>query len=202
MRHCRTGIPYSRAHRFKRICSNKKDFDSNCARITSVLRKHKYPERIIDDSVNRADMFDRPKLLKKRPPVREHHTNLVITHSTSIPNVSSILENHHNTLALSDRLKRVFVEPPRVVYRRSTNLGDILTKSTLNPIRATGCGPCNKPLCQICLYMRTTQNAISTASDFSIQMKGNFTCDSASIVYLLECTRSGQQYTVQTPFRI
>lgn len=144
----------------------KEDFDHNCAQMKKVLLKQKYPEKIIDDAITRADMLDRTEILKNQSSSREHKTNLILTHSASLPKVSAILKKHHNILTQSDRLKRIFVEPPRVVYRRNTNLRDILTKSTLNPRQGTGCRPCNKPRCQVCPYIRTTQKATSTASNF------------------------------------
>lgn len=204
VRHCKTGIPYSQAHRFKRICSNKEDFSANCALMKDALLKQKYPAKIIDDAVNRAGELNRADILKAKLPDSEQCTNLILTHSASVPQVSAILRKHHNILAQSDRLKRIFVEPPRVVYRRNKNLRDSLTKSTLNPSRGTGCMPCNKSRCQVCPHMRTTQKATSTASNFSVQIKGNFTCDTANVIYLLECTICSQQYIGQTetPFRI
>ena len=52
--------------------------------------------------------------------------------------------------------------------------------------------------------MTTTQRAASTASDYYVNVRGNFNCDTANVVYLLECTICGQQYIGQTetPFRM
>lgn len=204
VRHCKTAIPYSQAHRFRRICSNQADFDSNCRELKTALLNKKYPEKVIDDAIVRANQLDRNEICKKKAPNGNPQTNLVLTHSSSAPRVSTVLKKHHNILMQSDRLKSIFPEPPRVVYRRNKNLGDFLTNSRINRPATTGCMPCNKPRCKVCPHMTTTQRATSTASDYYVNIKGNFNCDSANVVYLLECTVCRQQYIGQTetPFRI
>lgn len=204
VRHCKTAIPYSQSHRFRRICTSQADFDSNCRELKTALLNQKYPEQVIDDAITRANQLNRTEILRKKAPKPNQQTNLVLTHSASSPKVASILRKHHNILAQSERLKRIFPEPPRVVYRRSKNLGDVLTKSSISRPQTTGCMPCNKPRCKVCPQMTTTQRAASTASNYYVNVKGNFNCDSANVVYLLECTLCGKQYIGQTetPFRL
>lgn len=199
IKHWKTGIPYSQAHRFRRICSKETDFLSNCEGLKNDLLKQKYPLQLIDDSIRRAGALSRNELLNSRKPAdRRPSSNLVLTHSASVPNVSGILRKHHNILNQSPRLASIFSEPPRVVYRRNKNLRDILTSSRLSHSPVTGCGPCNKPRCQVCPHMTKTKTASSTASHFSVKLKGNFNCDSANVVYLLECNTCHLQYIGQT----
>lgn len=199
IKHWKTGIPYSQAHRFRRICSKEEDFLSNCEKLKNDLLKQKYPLQLINDSIRRAGELSRNDILTVRKPVDPHpRSNLVLTHSASVPNISSILRKHHNILIQSPRLASIFSEPPRVVYRRNKNLRDILTSSRLSHQSATGCGPCDKPRCRVCPHMTRTKIASSTASGFSVKLKGNFNCDSANVVYLLECNTCHLQYIGQT----
>lgn len=95
VKHCKTGIPYSQAHRFRRICSEKEDFNSNCQQLRSALLKQKYPVEIIDNAIHRAQKLNRSDLLKSTKTFKNTpQTNLVLTHSTSVPKVSSILKKH------------------------------------------------------------------------------------------------------------
>lgn len=112
LKHWKTSIPYSQAIRFKRICSHKSDFVSNCAQLRSALIRQKFPPRLIDDAVVRANALDRDTLIapKKNPP-HLAQTNLVLNFSASVPKVAAILEKHHNILLQSDRLKDIFHEP-------------------------------------------------------------------------------------------
>lgn len=204
VRHCKTAIPYSQAHRFRRICTNQADFDSNCQELKTALLSQKYPEQVIDDAITRANQLNRTEILRKETRNPNPQTNLVLTHSSSAPKVATILRKHYNILVQSERLKSVFPEPPRVVYRRNKNLSDFLTKSSISQPQITGCMPCNKPRCKICPQMTTTKRVASTASDYYVNIKGNFNCDSANVVYLLECTNCKQQYIgeTQTSFRL
>lgn len=205
VKHCKTSIPYSQAIRFKRICSDNRDFTRNCDQLRKALTEQQYPSQIIDDALQRAKCLDRKELISKdkrlAPPSR---TNLVLTHSASIPNVSHILRKHYNILTQSDRLKDIFTESPRVVYRRSRNLRDMVTSSKTRFIAPVGCHPCKKTRCKVCAHMTTATVAKSTASNFSLRIKGDLNCDSSNIIYLLECSICHMQYIGQTEtsFRI
>lgn len=199
VKHNKTSIPYSQAVRFKRICSQESDFNQNCAVLRAALTRQKYPTQIIDDAVRRASMLDRNALLcPMTQPRTQQTTNLVLSYSSSAPKVTSILKKHHNILMQSQRLQRIFQDPPRVVYRRSANLRDSLTSSKTTHPSCTGCQPCQKPRCQICPQMTTTVTASSTTSNFTLNIKGNFTCDTENVIYLLECTECRLQYIGQT----
>ncbi|CAN7997262.1 unnamed protein product, partial [Ixodes hexagonus] len=203
-RHCKTSIPYSQAHRFKRLCSNSDDFHSNTRSLRNVLAKQKYPATIIDDAIRKADELDRNSILTgtSKVPVPSE-TNMVLQFSPAMPNVSSILRKHYNILEQSERLKRI-IPMPRVVYRRARNIGDIVTSSKITRPVHHGCRPCNKLRCLVCKHMTTTKTAHSTGSQFSYSINGNFDCDSSNVVYLLQCTACDKQYIGQTatPFRI
>lgn len=132
-RHCKNSIPYSQAHRFKRICSKDADFDTNSQRLKLMLDKQKYPSHVIEDAVQKARKLKRDDLLMKRPPQQDpQRTNLCLTYSTNFPNVNKILKRHYNILEQSERLKRAFPSAPGVVYRRPRNLKDTLVHSQIN----------------------------------------------------------------------
>lgn len=52
--------------------------------------------------------------------------------------------------------------------------------------------------------MTTAKTAKSTASNFSVKINGDFSCDSTNVIYLLECSVCHMQYIGQTEtsFRI
>lgn len=201
LKHCKSSIPYSQAVRFKRICSEQADFSASCDKLRVSLLKQKYPAQIIDDAVARADKLDRKTLINaERRPRSLNSANLVLTHSASAPNVAAILRKHYNMLTQSEHLKKVFPEPPRAVYRRCSNLQDILTSSKVrnNYIPHAGCHPCHKPRCKVCTQMTTTTVAKSTANGFSLKIRGDFSCETDNVVYLLECSICKLQYIGQT----
>ena len=201
-KHCKTSIPYSQAIRFKRICSDSNEFIRNCEHLRGALTRQRYPARISDDALKKADNIDRKDLLtsnKQSASSSRNNVNLVLTHSASAPKVANILKKHHNILIQSDRLKGIFTEPPRVVYRRSRNLRDTLTSSKINKrSNYGGCQPCSKPRCKVCPHMTSSHSVTSSASNFSLRINGDFTCDSANVIYMLECSTCRKQYIGQT----
>lgn len=199
-RHCKNNIPYSQAHRFKRICSRDEDFDSAALNLKTVLHKQKYPPRVVDDAIQRAKTLNRQDLISNRPTQRDcQRTNLCLTYSTNFPNVNKILRRHYNIIEQSERLKRAFPSAPSVTYRRSRNLRDTLVNSRLNTSRPhNGCRPCLKPRCLVCKAMQQTSTANSSHSQYSVKIRGNLTCDSSNVIYLLECTVCRMQYIGQT----
>lgn len=98
----------------------------------------------------------------------------------------------------SQRLRTIFPTPPRVVYRRSKNLQDIVTSSKVTKPVHSGCHPCGKSRCKICAHMTTSLSPHSTASGFSLKIRGNFGCDTPNVIYLLECSACNKQYIGQT----
>lgn len=199
-RHCKNGIPYSQAHRYKRICKNETDFDDSARNLKKVLEEQKYPPRIIDDAIQKAKCLSRADLLGDHPPKFDtERTNLCLTYSTNYPNVNSILKRHYNILEQSARLKRAFPSAPGVIYRRSRSLRDTLVNARLNSSPTQNeCRPCMKPRCLVCKQIQRTNTASSTNSQYSMKIRGQLTCDSSNVVYLLECEVCRMQYVGQT----
>ena len=199
-RHCKNSIPYSQAHRFKRICSRQEDFEASTQNLKNVLERQRYPPRVIEDAIEKATQLDRADLLENR--TRQHdtqRTNLCLTYSMNFPNVNNILRRHYNIIEQSERLKRALPTVPGVTYRRSRNLKDTLVNSRLNSSQPdSGCRPCMKARCLVCKQMNQTSTASSTNSQYSIKVRGQLTCDSSNVIYLLQCEVCKMQYVGQT----
>lgn len=204
-RHCKTSIPYSQAHRFRRICSETKDFKENTDRLRNVLIKQHYPPPIIDDAIQKAANLNRHQILhNQNKESKGERSNLILTFTSNAPNVNKILKKHFNIIEQSDRLKKLFTVPPRVVYRRPKNVRDYVVHSKTKRTGQVGCHPCGKSRCQVCKHMQTTTIAESTHGNFTHTIHGDLNCDSPNVVYLLECGICAKQYVGQTdtPFRI
>lgn len=204
-RHCKTSIPYSQAHRFKRICSRSEDFQKNTARMREVLLHQEYPPAIIDDAIKKAANLDRQTLLHQQKDTdQQRKKNLVLTFTNNPPNINKILKKHFNILEQSKRLSKIFTSPPGVVYRRPRSIRDHLINSKIGTKPQIGCRPCGKGRCKVCKHMQTTTVAESTHSNFKHKISGALDCDSNNVIYLLECGVCNMQYVGQTdtPFRI
>lgn len=200
-RHCKMSIPYSQAHRYRRICSDNADFDHNSQQLKNALIRQKYPAAVVDDSINRARNLNREEILHGGNPRNEgSQTNLVLTHSSALPKLNNILSRHFNILQQSSRLSSIFQKPPRVVYRRGKNLKDMLVRAKTTAIEGTqrGCQPCKKTRCKVCSHMTTTTTAKASSSDYVFKINAHLNCDSQNVVYMLHCDICGMQYIGQT----
>lgn len=198
-RHCKTSIPYSQAHRFRRICSRPEDFEANANNLRNVLAKQHYPPSIVNDAIRKGANLDRQQLLYQQKELKqEGRKNLVLTFGSNPPNVNKILKRHYNILQQSKRLSRIFPSPPRVVYRRPKNIKDYLVRSKTDKAPVTGCQPCGKARCKVCKHIQATNFVESTHSNFKYSLHSNLNCDSSNVVYLLECGVCSIQYIGQT----
>lgn len=198
-RHCKTSIPYSQAHRFRRICSRTEDFEANAENLRNVLAKQQYPPPIVNDAICKAVNLDRQELLHHEKELNQKgRGNLVLTFGGNSPNINKILKKHFNMLQQSERLSKIFPTPPRVVYRRPKNIKDYLVHAKTERAPKGGCRPCGKARCRVCKHMQTTTVAESTNSNFKHLIHATLDCDSSNVVYLLECGVCGIQYIGQT----
>ncbi|KAG0424090.1 hypothetical protein HPB47_000158, partial [Ixodes persulcatus] len=108
------------AHRYRRICSNDDDIDSN----TNTLL-----QKVTKSAIQKAQNLNREENLARQgidgPKAPE--TNLVLTFSANIPNINGILRRHYNILDHSHRTTQVVPKVPRAVYWKERNLGDVIT---------------------------------------------------------------------------
>ncbi|CAN8013568.1 unnamed protein product [Ixodes persulcatus] len=199
-KHCKTSIPFSQAHRFRRICSNLDEFERNASNLKIMLSKQNYPPAIVDKAIERARALDREQIIKQPQPKmsQNQHANLVVTYSARVSNLNNILRKHHSILQQSDKLRTLFPVSPRVIYRRSRNLKDILVHSKNRTSDVSGCRPCQTPRCEICEYVETTNLVTSANSDFSFKITGNLNCGTRNVIYLLRCKLCNMDYIGQT----
>ncbi|CAN7944232.1 unnamed protein product [Ixodes hexagonus] len=199
-RHCKTSLPYSQAHRFRRICSNSNDFEQNALELKRVLTQQKYPTNVVDDAIGRARDLNRADIITNRRvrPQASSQSNLILTYTSNLPNVNNILRKHYSILSQSERLKEIFPTAPRVVYRRGRNLKDVLVKSKTTTPESLGSRPCRKPRCKVCKHMSETTRATSTNSEFTWNINGSYDCSTANVIYLLHCDICSKQYVGQT----
>ena len=72
------------------------------------------------------DNLDRENLLQYNTKKQNNRVPLVITYSKALPNIHEILPKKMNILYNSEKMKRIFDEPPTVSYKRDKNIKDIL----------------------------------------------------------------------------
>ena len=103
--------------------------------------------------------------------------------------------------------KAAFQHPPVVAFQRSPNLRDLLVTAKLpsnsaNPRLPCGSFRCGKN-CATCPYIShglTTYTFFSTGETRPI--KFNLTCETKSLIYMIQCNRCNLQYIGETKRRL
>ena len=99
-------------------------------------------------------------------------------------------------------MKHVLPEAPICGERNCRSLRDILMPSVLPPpIEANpGCHRCQRRKCVICeKHLAEVSTFMSCRTGESFNIRGNYTCDTKNIVYLISCKKCrGAQYVGQS----
>src|SRR5215813_1362963 len=132
-----------------------------------------------------------PSSKQKDPP----YVPLITTYTPQLGNLNNILQKHFNILQVSKKLRQIFPKPPRTVYRRPSNIKDILVSAKINGSQLTvGCFPCNEPRCRTCSYVTQTSCVTSFTNQYYHKIRSHITCKTSNIIYLISCKRCNLQY--------
>ena len=115
-------ISYGLWVRPKRIRSNENDYQIRRNEIKNHLRKRGYSNDIVENHLYKVDNLERENLLQYNTRKQNNRVPLVITYSKALPNIHDILGKNMIILSQSDKMKKVFNQPPIVSFRRDKTL--------------------------------------------------------------------------------
>jgi hypothetical protein len=67
-----------------------------------------------------------------------------------------------------------------------------------NLVRTDGCFPCNGTRCRVCYYLTTGETFRSSTNNQSFRVRGNISCRTNNVIYLITCKSCQHQYVGQT----
>lgn len=212
--HCKDGGPYSQLLRIKRICSDPADFERNAQMILSHFERRGYPNKLVQDSLNKARSIPRSELLQ---PNQSDNTNadsekvfMISDFNPSNPNFREVLTKNWELLSLKPETQPLHESQLIVGSRRAKNLHDhLVTAKTqypppLIPERLTPpANTCNKNSCYKCDLITNEDHCRSHITNRSYKTPHSLaTCRSSNLVYLIYCTLCGMQYVGETKRQI
>ncbi|MCG8624020.1 MAG: hypothetical protein MJE68_18770, partial [Proteobacteria bacterium] len=158
-------IPYSLLIRARRICSKREDFIQEAKNTVKTLRKRKYPEEILKKAVERVLNTTREELLMPKEKEEDNRIRYIITYNPSNPRMKNIIYQHIHLLAKM-RKNPITMEKIQTVYRKSSNLRDLLITGLLNPKpkQKIRCTPCRDNRDKSCLTCDRINYTISVTS--------------------------------------
>ena len=192
----KNAIPYGLLVRARRICTKEDHFISEAKTIINKLRERKYPEKILEQAVQKILSISREELLDHKTKEEDTRIRYVITYNPSNPKMKDISLKHLHLLA---RMKRnpINHEKVQIVYRKASNLRSILVSGIVNPGKnpTHRCLPCKDTRGKSCISCdRITRSDSITKNNNTYKIRGYFNCQSENCVYCLICNCCQKRY--------
>ncbi|XP_065414590.1 uncharacterized protein LOC135973774 [Chrysemys picta bellii] len=186
--HTTRSIVYSQALRYNRICSNPSDRDKHLQDLYQAFLKLQYPPAEVKKQIDRARRVPRSHLLQDRPNKENNRTPLAVTFSPQLKPLQRIIRDLQPILKDDPLLSQILGDRPVLAYRQPPNLKQILTSNhtSLNKTTNPGTYPCNKPRCQLCPHIYSSDIIIGP-NHISHTIRGSFTCTSTNVIYAIMC---------------
>ena len=212
--YCKRSLPYSQFLRFRRICSREKDFLRHANNMKSHCIGRGYPEKNLDDSLDRVKLLSRKTLLTPKPTStsttestgEEVTVYAITTYHPTQQDFRKIIDSNWNLLG-SPGTQELF--EARIIFgdRRPKNLREHLVRAALKPPptdadrlllsqRAKERECASHGRCKYCPRLDTSGTIKGNSDGRKFRSRVSVTCRSNNLIYAIECTRCG---TDQTP---
>lgn len=201
---CKTGIPYSQALRYRRICSEDTEFEAALETLKHRFLKRGYPKNIIETGIQKARSTTRESALKPKEITEEKEKMipLVTEYHPSQPNLGKCIKRYWPILAVDKGTQNMHNQNrPLSSYKKPPSIKNMLVRSKFPPTDPTKrkqyTDKCNKP-CPICKYMHksNTFRSSQTHKEYNILQKS--TCQTKNVIYLITCKLCNIQYVGET----
>ena len=208
--HICSNIPYSLGYRLKRICSSETDFQLRLKELSSNLQSRGYGIKVIKNAFRKLDSITREKALEKVVKTeKSKNTTFVVTYDPRTNPPPEIVKKHYLIASNDPTFKQNFPNLPRVAYRRTKNLGEILIRSKLYEVNdnahnlreKSGFTRCNSRDfgCQLCLKSENSKQHKSAKKGKMYDIKTLVRCVDEYVIYSIECKKCPTvQYVGQT----
>ena len=210
----KTGLIKGELLRYKRQCSDPTEYNLQKQQLIHHFLDRGYPFKVIRKAIQAITdtaTHHRTPTPKKIYPLILHYDARRLHPKQTLMENFNILQREPATFPLSKNA-------PLVAYKNYPNLGKKITRSPLDtdatkstipnttksyhiPLLPT---PCQRRNCIICTSMTTTNTFKCTATNIRAPILNRLTCDSTSIIYVLQCQYCNLQYVGETttPLRV
>ena len=187
--HMKNSIIFSQLLRYKRICSDRKDFVKHSKELVTHFLHIVDPIKFILEQRDKVNKVHRASLFTHREKNIDNHIPLVQTYHPKIVSINKSFIKEWKLYSNINSAKHLFCNSPVCAYRQPPNLKRMLVKSNLSRIPTLVCNnKCMKPRCQVCDMLDAREKLQIPGKSSTIQ-PGNYNCDSCNIVYLLMCNK-------------
>ena len=182
--------------------STKEILKQRLDELSDMLLSRNYNKNIVKAAIQKAESLDRLEALKKVVKYQTNRVILAICYHLCLTSVSTVVNTHWNTMTQDPTLKKVFSEPPLLAFKQPPNLRSMFIRAKLptksRPSRVNiGTHTCGKQ-CKVWSYINTANVIKSNVTKEVVKYKGDFSCKTVGVVYLISCTKCTIQYIGQT----
>ena len=187
--HIKNSMIFSVLLRYKRICSDRKDFVKHSEELVTHLLHIGYPMKVILRQWDKANKVHRASMFAHKEKTIDNHIPIVQTYHPTIVSANKLGIKEWKLYSKINSATHLFCNSPVCACRQPPNLKRMLVRCSLSRFPTlVGNSKCMKPRCHIC-DMLDIRKKIQIPGTSSTILPGNYNCDSCNIVYLLMCEK-------------
>ena len=203
----KVGGPYGQFLRIRRICSRDWDFNLESRALLLAYLRRGYPKQTLEAALYKASKFSQDELLIPKTKISDNRPVIALEFNPANNHTFQSVRKYWPLLSSSKTTGHLFTAPPLCANRRSTNLRDLLVKSTCNypaiPSTITPKPPnttCGTITCKYCKMMNKEEKVHSSflEVDYKAKILCRTSCLSTNVVYLITCLKCKCQYVGET----
>ena len=192
-------VPKGIALRLRRICDTDEKFDIRSYEYQNYLIARDYKPTLVKRHFHAIKNISRREARQVKPKVIKSNFNLITVYNPVMKNLEKVLNDNLPILYGDPDMKKVFPKRTiRATYRRGKCLKELISPS-LYPRTVTGSASRvskrNESRCDIFKNHMVFKNEFTcTATGKTYKVRGDRTCKSDNVVYLINCKTCKQQY--------
>ena len=191
-------VPKGVALRLRRICDTDEKFDIRSAEYQKYLIARDYRPSLVKKQFESVKNISRSTARQPKTMTASKSLGLVTQYNPILTNLSKTIGKYLPMLYSDPNMKLAFPEGTiKATYRRGKNLKEMISPS-LFPIstqrEASRIFKCGKR-CDVCSnYLVIDDNFVGTATGKKYKIRGQLSCNSINIIYLITCSACNDQY--------
>ena len=194
-------IPKSIALRLRRKCDTDEKFDMRSDEYQNYLIARDYNISLVKKQFHSVRSISTSEARQVKRKITQESFNLVTVYNPLLNNLQKVIKNNWPLLYSDPDMRAVFPEGSiNVTYRRWKNLKELISPSSfflqrqLTTKSQSMVSKCGKK-CDICDNFLVCRNEFTCkVTGKTYKVRGNLSCTSANVVYLISCKLCKDQY--------
>ena len=199
---CTKGVVKGELLRVRRICTLEDDFKKSAQKIMGYFSDRGFKKEEMLATYNEVLGMERNSVLEYKNKEKNDRVPFVLTFHPRLRSLGSVLKRHFHLLQTNDRLRKSFLEPPMVAFRRLKNLKDHLVHSGANKGEREDqdVTKCKAARCKCCNHLQEKSKFDIRGKQHEVRYGG--TCKSTNLIYGVRCSKCNLWYFGETCMKL